>query len=334
MPISSTATSTERLFRLMATWHELLSQWAQDGHLAAAAEDALVLSGQQTALDALLAEWSSGTWNQIPRIELLEADTLKNAAGAYVSTLELIVLNEAWLEQASDEAILFVLTEELGHWLDDRLNSEDTPGDEGAQFATLLLGEPDSSWGLASWQERGDDSTTLLINGEWVAVELAAVAGQTIDFRGSTEPQIINGSFGDDIIYGGDGGDTIFGDAGNDMIYGGAGNDTIDGGFGNDTIYGGDGDDRITSNNGSNNLYGEGGNDVLVARNLTGTHVLDGGSGDDLLIATGLNVTLVSTMAMTSCWQQAGSKLTAKKLCTQRDSVSRCKRQCRSGRSK
>ena len=188
-----------------------------------------------------------------------------------------------------------MLTEELGHWFDDRLNSEDTPGDEGARFATLLLGEPDPSWGLASWQERGDDSTTLLINGEWVAVELAAVAGQTIDFRGSTEPQIINGSFGDDTIYGGDGGDTNFGDAGNDLIFGGAGNDTIDGGFGNDTIYGGDGDDRITSNNGSNNLYGEGGNDVLVARNLTGTHVLDGGSGDDLLIATGLNVTLVST---------------------------------------
>jgi hypothetical protein len=142
----------------MGSWHELLSQWARDGRLAAAAEDALVLRGQQAALDALLAEWSMGAWDQIPRIELLNADTLKNAAGAYASTLDLIVLNEAWLEQASDAAILFVLTEELGHWLDDCLNSEDTSGDEGARFATLLLGEPDPSWGLASWQERGDDS--------------------------------------------------------------------------------------------------------------------------------------------------------------------------------
>ena len=43
MPTSSTETSVVPLFRLMGSWHTLLSQWARDGRLAAAAEDALVL---------------------------------------------------------------------------------------------------------------------------------------------------------------------------------------------------------------------------------------------------------------------------------------------------
>ena len=65
---------------------------------------------------------------------------MPEAAGAYALGTGTIFLNREWLERASHEQALAVLTEELGHHLDGLLNSSDTPGDEGERFAALLLG--------------------------------------------------------------------------------------------------------------------------------------------------------------------------------------------------
>ena len=75
----------------------------------------------------------------------------------------------------------------------------------------------------------------------------------------------LSGGAGDDQMLGGDGNDTLLGESGQDDLHGGFGNHQIDGG--EDVPFGGNGDDHL-----------EGGAD-------TARDFLNGGRGDDLLIA-------------------------------------------------
>jgi len=89
----------------------------------------------------------------------------------------------------------------------------------------------------------------------------------------------------------------LFGYDGNDRLV----NETnvpvfIDGGSGNDTLVGGHGADRIYGNDGVDQLYGRGGNDMLAADydplgNLFAHsgELLDGGTGDDLLVTRAID---------------------------------------------
>ena len=79
-------------------------------------------------------------------VELRSEEDLKGAKGAYTSLdhstqTERIYLNADWIGQGvSSLAIAFVLLEESGHSLDNRLNGElDSQGDEGEAFANKVL---------------------------------------------------------------------------------------------------------------------------------------------------------------------------------------------------
>ena len=90
---------------------------------------------------------------------------------------------------------------------------------------------------------------------------------------GRTGNDQLLGTTGRDFLWGGDGNDQLEGGAERDVLYGGAGNDELKGGAGDDMLDGGTGRDK---------LYGEGGNDVLVGQGW-----LDGGPGNDMIVATG-----------------------------------------------
>ncbi|HEY1710932.1 MAG TPA: calcium-binding protein [Rhizomicrobium sp.] len=125
---------------------------------------------------------------------------------------------------------------------------------------------------------------------------------------------------GNFVVDGGDGNDYIQTDGKSDLLTGGRGNDeliasagTLTGGDGNDiliaygsganhlsggagddrlqaagtsnTLLGGDGDDLITTTGtGASTAFGGTGNDQIDAHGSTGTNVLNGGDGDDILI--------------------------------------------------
>lgn len=109
----------------------------------------------------------------------------------------------------------------------------------------------------------------------------------------------LSGGAGDDQMLGGDGNDTLLGESGQDDLHGGFGNDQIDGGedadklwghMGNDTLSGRDrndilkggaGADTLLGNDGSDGLHGNDGNDNLAGG--AGEDVLFGGNGDDHL---------------------------------------------------
>jgi hypothetical protein len=120
-------------------WQALLQTWATDGSLASAARHALEIGADDPQLlSELVSQWTEGDFSSLPPIVLLPASSMPGAAGAYAISTGTIYLNESWLETASDERVIAVLTEELGHHLDGLLNSTDTPGDEGEVFAALL----------------------------------------------------------------------------------------------------------------------------------------------------------------------------------------------------
>ena len=118
----------------------MLTSWAADGSLGAAARDALRLDGESAQLTALISQWAAGDFSALPPIEVLEGSVLPGAAGAYAISTGTIYVNGDWLASASEQQVIAVLTEELGHHLDGLLNASDTNGDEGELFAIDLEG--------------------------------------------------------------------------------------------------------------------------------------------------------------------------------------------------
>lgn len=136
--------------------------------------------------------------------------------------------------------------------------------------------------------------------------------GGADSLSGDTGNDQLFGAEGNDTLTGGEGADTLHGETDNDRIEGGEGNDlgfghfgtdTLNGGSGDDTLHGGqdadillgcDGEDALHGNDdndtilggdGKDTLFGGHGSDLLSgADDQTGDYI-NGGKGDDRLIA-------------------------------------------------
>jgi Ca2+-binding RTX toxin-like protein len=133
---------------------------------------------------------------------------------------------------------------------------------------------------------------------------LAGTSGDDIlDIRGYSADYTVDGRAGNDTIYGGDGHDSLLGGRGNDLIYGLAGDSLIDGGGGVDTVSFLESTTGIQARLQGGYLGEMGGtpqlNVLANVENLTGSsfadllggnrsvNELDGGAGDDRLLAWG-----------------------------------------------
>ena len=102
-------TAKERLALLLPTWTALLSQWAMDGEIAAAAQQALQLTESCPGLDNIQRQWAEGDTSGLPAIELLDAEGITGAAGAYSASTRTIYLNTSWIENRSSTEITKVI---------------------------------------------------------------------------------------------------------------------------------------------------------------------------------------------------------------------------------
>ena len=138
--------------------------------------DLLQAASQSHAVDAiglgdLLHEWVTGD-RAFPAIGVLPAATLRGANGAYSAQTNRIYLSQEFVMQSDSPAIVGVLLEEAGHWLDAHTGAVDQPGDEGAIFSKLVQGENLSDVGLRFLQAE-DDWATISIDGQSIAIEQA-----------------------------------------------------------------------------------------------------------------------------------------------------------------
>lgn len=188
----------------------------------------------------------------------------------------------------------------FGNGGDDQLS-----GGDGDDFLSAFDGNSTVNGGRGNdWLQIGGQGKKYVYGGEGDD-NLQSVPG-----LGSSENQIFGGAGNDSIfgtlgdsLYGEDGDDYLSGASlldggnGNDELngtlsrsnahlMGGNGNDKLRGGYFNDHLDGGNGDDYISDTGGSNIVEGGDGDDQILLTHSDGVQRIDGGTGDDILIAS------------------------------------------------
>ncbi|WP_448265172.1 calcium-binding protein [Nostoc sp. DSM 114159] len=119
---------------------------------------------------------------------------------------------------------------------------------------------------------------------------------------GTTNPDTINGSSGNDTILGWASGGNANTASGNDILNGLAGNDSLAGGTANDSLSGGDGNDTLDGGTGNDTLKGGAGSDTF--KGSQGNDNIDGGDGIDTADYSQLGQTI--TLSGVGTIQKAG----------------------------
>ncbi|OHY32027.1 hypothetical protein BCV63_07615 [Cylindrospermopsis raciborskii CS-508] len=118
----------------------------------------------------LRLQWQKGDFSQLPQIEIVDSGILGDGNGAYSSSENRIYLSSKLIEKGTLGLVSKVLIEEIGHYVDAYINTVDSPGDEGAIFAALVLGEGLNKDEI-SRLEAEEDLASVTIDGKTVEVE-------------------------------------------------------------------------------------------------------------------------------------------------------------------
>ena len=153
-----------------ATWfaEEQLDSFTSDEDFLDNMEQAFGNDWQSQQAEDLIQDLASG--DAMPKVETLPASELK-ANGAFGE--DTIYLSEEFLSNAKSEKVSGALLEEIGHYVDQELNSGDSPGDEGEIFQQLVQDEAISEGELVELKAE-DDSGTIALDGEEISVEQAS----------------------------------------------------------------------------------------------------------------------------------------------------------------
>jgi hypothetical protein len=143
----------------------------------------------RSAAEILRLDWQGGNFSQLPQIEVVSNTILGNANGAYSTSTNKIYLSDTFVANANSAAVSDVILEEIGHFVDARINQTDSAGDEGAIFAALVRGESLNGTTLQSLQAENDHAT-IIINGEAIAIEQSTLT--TRDLNSVTAAQLVN----------------------------------------------------------------------------------------------------------------------------------------------
>jgi hypothetical protein len=151
---------------------ELLSRFAASDTFADRWDALFGTSYRSAAAVDLRQQWLAGDRRSWPELRVLGSAALAGANAVYASSTDTIYLSASFLATASQASLVRVLLEEIGHSVDTRINSSDTPGDEGELFAHQVLGHSLSRAELGRLAAE-DDRATLLIDGRPLLVEKA-----------------------------------------------------------------------------------------------------------------------------------------------------------------
>ncbi|ASJ70494.1 hypothetical protein [Granulosicoccus antarcticus] len=131
-----------------------------------------------------------GDFSWMPNIEVVDESVLQDqsgqqgegaALGAYSKDNDTIYISQQLLDSDPSKAI-DILTEEVGHGLDARLNTSDAAGDEGDIFSRLVGGENISESELVELKSE-NDSGTIVVEGKEVEVEYGFFSSITKPFK-------------------------------------------------------------------------------------------------------------------------------------------------------
>lgn len=91
--------------------------------------------------NTLKQQWSANDFSNLPTIQIVPDAQIGGNNGVFTASGE-IYISDTFLDQNSNNvgAIVNVLLEEIGHWVDTQVNEFDASGDEGEIFASLAQG--------------------------------------------------------------------------------------------------------------------------------------------------------------------------------------------------
>ncbi|MCX6972879.1 MAG: calcium-binding protein [Verrucomicrobia bacterium] len=145
----------------------IITPWSQR---ARALEDLLGIFGSamnHSRARKWLRAFANADFSELPPVVTLSAERMPGLWGGYSREKNRIYLST----DCPPEHLAEVLLEEIGHFLDRELCDSETPGEEGARFAALVLGEVPSFEQLAVWAaDEGlgwvrDESGVVLVEG-------------------------------------------------------------------------------------------------------------------------------------------------------------------------
>ncbi|NCR11264.1 MAG: calcium-binding protein, partial [Microcystis aeruginosa LG13-11] len=201
---------TPSLLPIIPAVDDILFNFAQSDDFWANLATAFGTNYDVVKATELQQQWHSRNFSQIPPIEVLSDEVLGTANGAYSSSTNKIYLSAYFLNTASSATIVKVILEEIGHYVDAQIHPVDTPGDEGAIFALLVMGETLSTQELQVLKAE-DDTAYVTLNGQQIQIEQQ-------NFTGTNENDTITGTAGDDTISPLRGVDIVNGGAGSDLL--------------------------------------------------------------------------------------------------------------------
>ncbi|OKH30228.1 hypothetical protein NIES2119_31335 [[Phormidium ambiguum] IAM M-71] len=168
----NTVNSVEIIDEATELTEDLLSNFAKDENLLGKINLAFGDEINRESLDKLLQQWGNGNFVELPEIEIRKAAEINGANGAYSWENNKIYLAQEYLvlNAGNGSAITNVLLEEIGHFLDSRINAFDAAGDEGAIFSSVVQDvELDES--TLQTLKTEDDSAIINLDGKVIQIE-------------------------------------------------------------------------------------------------------------------------------------------------------------------
>jgi len=126
----------------------------------------------------LIQELANG--QSLPQIEILSAKDINGYNGGFDVLTNTVYISEDFLLQNANnpDAISSVILEEIGHFVDARVNAIDSVGDEGEIFSALVRGTNLSPADVLTLKSENDQAT-INPNGQPILVETSASAWTT-----------------------------------------------------------------------------------------------------------------------------------------------------------
>ncbi|CCI04718.1 beta strand repeat-containing protein [Microcystis aeruginosa] len=159
------------LLPILPAVYDVLFNFAQSDGFWANLETAFGTSYDVVKATQLRQQWQSRDFSQLPPIIV---QNLGNSGifGAYSSSTNKIYISQTLIDSGDATTLSAVLLEEIGHFIDAKLNSSDTPGDEGQLFSALVRGEVLTEEQIAAIQGE-NDAATITVDGQAISVEMA-----------------------------------------------------------------------------------------------------------------------------------------------------------------
>lgn len=136
------------------------------------------------AAQTLVQAAASGNIKNLPRVTVISSSQINNAKGAFDSLNGEIYLSKEYIQQNANnpEAVASVLLEEMGHFIDSRINIADAAGDEGEIFAAVVRGKELSKPEIIALKFE-DDTATITLGGKTVFIEQSSPSEFQIDLN-------------------------------------------------------------------------------------------------------------------------------------------------------